>query len=618
MGAGGSPTSSIQLTSVVVILLVCWVACFLELGQSSLWHSQEGRVARIARHMVRSGNWVLPEFEEGKLAGGKPVLYHWLVALVGVSRGFDEATVRAPSAVASLLTVLLVYVWVSGFAGRWSALVSALVLATSVRFVALARMARVDMLLTLWVSVSYLCFYLGYTRTGERRRWFLLMYVALALAMMTKGPVGVALPVVGVLAFLVVRWELRLLKELELLRGALMFLVIAAPWYVAAGLLTEGEFLVKFFGSQNLSRFLGIQVAGLPVRGGEPWWFYVPHLALALLPWTFLAVCALLWQLWPGLRGAGSTESANQRGRGIGEVEDLPNGGPARTLACCWFLAGVVLLSLSRGKRPDYVLPLLPGLALLIGGFWESAYGERRETSGRLGRATGVLQALLLGVAAVLVLSLAVLSPLSDWWSRTLEGLLFRRDPVTFRAVVNAFGGHLVVGILVFVGAAVTAWVWLGSGSPKRARLAVALTVVVALAAQFLHRRAVVPVLEERRGWWSVAAEMEPLIPPGRVLTLHAVPPHSLLFYLDRPTATLSAGDVGSLAAVAARRQPFHCLTSAQMLGRLPPHVRESLDVLYRSPATGQPRYVLISPIGSAVKPAEVKALEAGATSSRE
>lgn len=574
-----------RLTAVVVILLVCWATCFLELGQSSLWHSQEGRVARIARHMVRSGKWLLPEFEEGKVAGGKPVLYHWLVALVGVCRGFDEATIRAPSAVASLLTVLVVYVWVSGFTGRWAALGSALVLTTSVRFVALGRMARVDMLLTLWVTLSYLCFYLGYQRPGERRRWFLLMYVALALAMMTKGPVGVALPVVGMLAFLVVRWELRLLKELELLRGALIFLVIAAPWYVAAGWLTRGEFLVKFFGSQNLSRFLGIQVADFPARGGAPWWFYGPHLALAVLPWTSLAVCALLWQLWPGRREVGSTEVADVH--------------PARTLACCWFLAGLVLLSLSRGKRPDYVLPLLPGLALLIGGFWESAYGRGRETSGRLGRATGVLQALLLAVAAVFVLSVAVLSPLSDWWRRILEGLLFRRDPALFRVVVDAFGRHLIASILVFVGAVVTAWVWFGSRSSKRARSAMVLTVAVALTAQLLHRRAVVPVLDQRHGWRSVAAEIAELIPPDQPLILHTVPPHGLLFYLDRPTETLPAENVGSLAAVAAQQKTFHCLTSAEMLQRLPSHLRENLHVLYQSPATGQPRYVLITSNGS-------------------
>jgi len=153
-----------------VLVLVCWLTYFVGLGQSSLWRAQEGRIGVVARHMGTSGDWILPEAEKGKVCTGKPVLYHWVVALLGAARGFDEVTVRAPSAVASVLIVLLVYGWASGFQSRGGALVSALVLATGLKFIVMARMARVDMLLTLWVTVSYLCFYLGYRRRGRRRR----------------------------------------------------------------------------------------------------------------------------------------------------------------------------------------------------------------------------------------------------------------------------------------------------------------------------------------------------------------------------------------------------------------------------------------------------------------
>ena len=573
-----------------VVVLICWLTCFVGLEQSSLWRSQEGRIGVVARHMVTSGNWVLPEAEEGKVCTGKPVLYHWLVALLGAGRGFDEVTVRAPAAAAALLTALLVYGWASGLQSRGGALVSALVLVTGVKFMVMGRMARVDMLLVLWVTVSYLCFYLGYRRCGQRRRWFLLMYAAMALAMMTKGPIGVALPLVGILVFLVVRRDLRLLKQLELFWGAVLFLAIAGPWYIAVSVATRGQFLVSFFGYQNLSRFLGTQVGASPARSGEPWWYYGPHLLLALMPWTPMLVCALTYHLWPRRHARESTDPAEACSSGFV--------GPARTLACCWFLTGLVFFSISRGKRSDYLLPLFPGLALLVGAFWESAYVSKATPSKRLAGVAAVLEASLLVLVAIVALLMAVVAPLSDWWRGHLQGLFLHRNPAMFAALVEAFQRHMATGILVFVGAAVTAWLWWGLrsvASKKRALAAVALTVGLVLLGQTLYRHTLAPLLDERYGSRSVAGKMRPLIPPQQPLTLLGIRPHSLVFYLDRTTTTLRARDVNSLASAAAAPAPFYCLTSAAGLKRLPGDVRGRLRVLYRSPRRDRSQYVLLT-----------------------
>lgn len=561
-----------RIASLTLVLVVTWLACFVGLGRSSLWRSQEGRVARIARHMVVSGNWVVPEVETGKVAEGKPVLYHWLAALTGLVRGFDEVTVRAPAAVSALLTVVLVWGWAWGLVPGWGALVSALTLVTSAMFVSLARTARVDMLLTLWVTLTYLCFYLGYERPEARRRWFLLMYVALGLGMMTKGLVAVGLPVVGIVTFLLLRRELRLLKDLEWLRGGALFLAVAAPWYVAVSVATRGRFLVDFLGYQNLSRFLGVHVGAFPVRRGEPWWFYGPYLLLATMPWTALALGGLFWQV-------GCRRKPDQ---------------PARTLAGCWFVAGLVLLSISRGKRPDYLLPLLPALALLTGTFWQWAWeGEGRES--RMGGAVARLQGGLLVIVALFVAALAVAAPLSGWWRGRLEEVLFFRNPTDFRSAVEAFGGQLGLVVAVCLGAAVAGWFWLARRWRKRGWLAVVLTAAVALGAEAVYRGTVVPVLDRRYGQRALAAEMARLLPPGAPLTVFAARPHSLLFYLDHPTRTLRATALEDLEAQAAGPAPFYCLTSRRVFDRLPAELRRRLHILYPNSENPSEPYLLLS-----------------------
>ena len=567
-----------RLPALALVLAVAWVAFFVELGRSSLWLSQEGRIGRIARHMATSGNWLLPEVESGRLAEGKPVLYHWLVALVGLARGFDEVTVRAPAALSAVLTVVVVWGWASGFVPGWGALVAALTLSTSVMFVSLARIAHVDMLLTLWVTLAYLCFYLGYRQPEGRRRWFLLMYAALGLGMMTKGPIAVALPAVGIATFLVVRRELGLLRQLEWLRGGAVFLAIAGPWYLAVSLATRGQFLVEFLGWQNLSRFLGVRVGAFTVRRGEPWWFYGPYLLLATTPWTALAFGGLAWQLGRYRR---------------------PDH-PARTLAGCWFVAGLVLLSISRGKRPDYLLPLLPALALLTGAFWQWGQQVGRGRGSRLWGAVAGLQGLLLVVLAAFVVALAVAAPLSGWWRGHLEQTLFRRNPADFRAVAEAFRRALGAALLVSAGAGVTAWAWLSRRRPERAWVAVLLTVALGLAAQAVYRRTVVPVFErrfeQRYGSRVLAAELQRLLPPGETLTVFASRPHSLLFYLDRPTSTLPATALEDLKTRAAQPTPLYGLMSRKVFDRLPADLRSRLRILYPGPGVApQEPYLLVS-----------------------
>ncbi len=603
------------------MLLVCYLAFFAALGRSSLWRSQEGRVVRIAGQMLRSGDWIVPRTDEFRPATGKPALYGWLVAGLGKLRGLDETTARTPSAVAAALVVLLVYGWGTSVMGVRGGLVSALMLATSLRFVVLARLARVDMVLTLWVTLSYLFFYLGYREVRRSQRcglqsppvprrskrsgpldlrppglWFLLTYLALALGMLTKGPVGVILPVLGIGALLLFRRELRVLGEMELLRGGLLFLGLAAPWYVAVGVRTEGEFLVRFFGYQNLGRFFGLAIGSDQVRVGEPWWHYGPHFALATAPWVGLALCALLWQV--SARALPPAPSPERRGARAQTTS---------ALACSWSVTGLIFFSIAKGKRADYLLPLLPAVALLVGAFWVSVYRASARTPVRRGegqggwgtptlaRASAVLQGALLVGVALCVLTVGVLAPLSERWARGIETLLFHRNPYAFRAAVEACGRHLAGGLLLVIGLLATAWIWFRRRSEGGTWVAFSVTVGLVLAFLALHRASVLPALEQFDREREVASHIGRLLPPGQSLALLGVSAHSLLFYLDHPTEPPEAVTLPALARAAESPEPFFVLTSPEHYDNLPPELRDQLQCIYRSPSPARHLFLLIA-----------------------
>ena len=569
-----------------VTVLVSYLTFFTHLGDASLWYSQEGRVVRIAQHMFQSGDWITPAQQGDVLEAGKPVLYHWLVALLGWMRGFDEVAARAPSAGAGLGVAILLYLWVRRLSDDRAGLVAALVFVTSVQVTSLARCAHVDMLLTMWIVLSYYFFFLGYQEDGRRRWWFLLAYAALALAVMTKGPVGLALVTVGVGTFLLARGKLRLLRRMALLPGALIFLALAAPWYVAVGVKTHGDFLVRFFVEQNFARFFTVRTGSLHPSKPDPWWFYGPQLLLATLPWTPLLFGALVDRastLWKRREPSARDE--------------------ATALATAWFAAGLFLLSLSRGKRADFVLPLLPSLALLGGCFWHRAFSRKGKGSARCGSIVAVAQAVLLVVAAGLVLSLTVLSPLSQWWETKVmqPHFFFFDEPALFSSLMESLRHFVPVGLGATAALALAAELWLTLALRPRPPVGpvcrhvggatVAFTVGLVLACQWFYQQAVIPVLDGWFGFRTVAAEVNRVVPPGQAVTPFGDCPHSLLFYLNHPVQRLRSNE--TLATAVEEPAPLYCMLPLQTYLALPVALRRELQPLYQSPPKVRQPFVL-------------------------
>ena len=393
------------MTRHAVALIAVSVLTFgVGLGRPAITDSDEAFYAESAREMVTTGDWLTPRFNEIDRFE-KPVLYYWLAASGYVVFGVTEMAARLPAALAGLGLVLLTF----ACAGRWldpaTARTAGLIAATSFGYIAMARQALPDLPLACFVSVTTWGLFRAWlddpaqtpvTDAAARRRWLLVAAAAGAGGFLMKGPVAVALP--GSVVVPILGWEAwqgrsrTHLRARDIAFAVALFTLIAAPWFVAMANEHGLAYLYRFFIGENVERF-----ATERYNAVRPFWYYGPIIAGGLLPWSpFVA----LW--WPGIVEA-------IRGRRAPSVTTL------RLIV--WAVAPLVFYSLSIGKQPRYILPVLPPLAVLLATTIQVHIrdGDRhRWLFGAAATATG----LLILVIAGLVYRLRPL--LVDWTSPTV------------------------------------------------------------------------------------------------------------------------------------------------------------------------------------------------------
>lgn len=378
---------------------------FYHLGQRDLWSSHEGRAGQNAQSILSTGQWGLPQLRDGQFEMQKPPLYYWLAAVAAWVQGdtVDAWAVRQPSAVAAWAGVLFMYffLWLCG--RPVAAWVSAFLLATSVQYTWLARVGRIDMPLTLTVSLAIGCFYLAAQQEDTRRRSMLRLigYLAVAAGLMLKGPIGAVLPIVVLLTYSLFRsplfalrsplFALRSSLSAHLLWGVPLVLALTLPWFIWANIHTNGEFFHVFFWHHNLERGLG----GAEVMRARPWWLYGPYLVRNFLPWSPLLVAAVWYYFRRGEGVPLTPNPAPPRGEGDNEAR----------LGLVWLLSIFVFLSCMSFKRSDYLLPALPGAALFVGCTAEKWWLARRQAFGAPARRMRLMGVGLLSVSLVIALS---------------------------------------------------------------------------------------------------------------------------------------------------------------------------------------------------------------------
>jgi 4-amino-4-deoxy-L-arabinose transferase-like glycosyltransferase len=294
---------------------------------------------------LQTDNWLTLTYE-GTPYYDKPAPYFWLVALGLKFFGLNEFAVRLPSALAATLSVLAIYLWGVLSKDPERALWGAMILATSVQFIGLGRGGRMDMPLAFFTTAA-LIYFLWWKERDDRREWIWPFYLLLALASLVKGPVGVVLPMLVVAVFVLAKRNWLLVRQMRLVRGAALFLLVVGPWYLLA-FIEDPEYIQTFLLKHNLMRYF---TNGRGVNHAEPIYYFLPILMGGFLPWTLFL---------PPL-----VQSMRQRLKeGVGE-ENL--------FLVLWVATVFCFFSLSRNKLGGYILPLFPPLALLMGDFLRKA-----------------------------------------------------------------------------------------------------------------------------------------------------------------------------------------------------------------------------------------------------
>jgi len=345
----------------LLLFLLSGLLFFIGLGDMGLTDRDEGRNAGAGREMFASGDLVTPTFN-GELRVAKPVFLYWLMTASYHLFGVNEFAARFPSALFGIALIVMHYLFLARLRGPTVGLYGALMLLLNIEILALGRMAITDSVLIFFTTLSLYGFWLGLHEPGSGRHWMWGFYGGMALATLTKGPIGFAVPLITALLYLMATRRWRLFWERGLpLAGTLLFFILAGPWY-AAMFLIHGDAYSTEAKVHTVGRFLA------PMEGhGVGWWFYFPVLLLGFYPWSSFLPAGLYhaYISWRAFR------TQQSRPHAPSELETAETAHDELDWFMGFWIVGVfIFFSLSSTRLPHYIGPLFPACAILAASYW--------------------------------------------------------------------------------------------------------------------------------------------------------------------------------------------------------------------------------------------------------
>lgn len=297
--------------------------------------------AETPKEMFLFNDFISPQIY-GQYWYDKPPMYYWLVAGAFKLFGVNEFAARFPSALLAVICVVVVYMSVSKLVSERAGIVSGLVLATSIEYFYLGKAAVTDITLTLFLTVSLLCFL---------QKKYYLFYIFSGLATLTKGPIGFLFP--GAIIFIWMAFTRRFsdLKHMKIPVGIILWAIVALPWYGVMYQVHGADFINGFIGVNNITRFT---TAEHDKTSG--WYFFIPVLILGFFPWT-----ALMFQsIKASLKTKGTEKHA------------------LLLFLNVWAAFIFLFFSISSTKLVTYILPVYPPLAILVGWYLDQCMKKYR------------------------------------------------------------------------------------------------------------------------------------------------------------------------------------------------------------------------------------------------
>ncbi|WP_432464227.1 lipid IV(A) 4-amino-4-deoxy-L-arabinosyltransferase [Agarivorans sp. QJM3NY_33] len=321
--------------------LSSWVPIFfillylLPLGLRDLWSPDELRYAEISREMVASGDWIVPHFN-GLRYFEKPVMGYWMNALAQLVFGENNFAVRASSAFSALGAAFCLWLLLWRFASRSIAWLASGIYLSMFMVSGIGTYSVLDSMLNLWLTASFTAFYFAIRSdtTRQRAKYYGLAGLYCGFAVLTKGFLALALPVLVVVPYML--WSQQFKQIIKWGWWVMLLALLAClPWALAIHA-AEVDYWHYFFWIEHIQRF-----AAENAQHSAPIWYYLPFVAAGVLPWLFWSPSAL---------------------RHLKGQMHLP----LLRYALLWAILPLLFFSLAKGKLATYILPIMAPLAILF------------------------------------------------------------------------------------------------------------------------------------------------------------------------------------------------------------------------------------------------------------
>jgi 4-amino-4-deoxy-L-arabinose transferase-like glycosyltransferase len=519
------------LTLQYFILLMLVVIPLFSLGISNhgLWTADEPRVAEIGREMLETGNWAVPMLNQKPFLE-EPPLYYISLALTFKTFGVSDKVARIPSAFFAFAAVLVVFYMANLLFGPRVALFSGLILATTGEYFRVAHWVIVDGALTFFVMSAMSLFIAGYLSENNKRKflYYILFYVACTFAFYVKGFIGVVIPGLSILAFLVIEKNFREVLAMRLWLGILIFLVMTLPWFIALWHQAGSEYLEVFFVHNHLQRFLpGVfagKISGSASGHHNPFYYYVTNFPGAFLPWSILLIPVLFHAFSKSVHSTVAT------------VSGLPKKG--LLFVKCWFLAGIIFLSVASTKRILYLMPVFAPIAMLTASYIDSTLTSPRPLD-RLGK---IFMSMF--VLVLFVIGLA------------LTPAYFHLKETLFSDASQSFLVAIIVVSALIIATALAGAVYLKRQNFTRYWISINISIILVL---LFTVTAVLPVVDTHKSFVPFCRQITASVPVNQ--PLHAYQPDETLrgalpFYTGR--YVIETEELASVIKILEEEKPFY------------------------------------------------------------
>jgi 4-amino-4-deoxy-L-arabinose transferase-like glycosyltransferase len=488
-------TTSLTRTqwALIFALALALTPYFLRLGASSLWDSNESFYAETPREMIEANDWLNPTFDYHERLN-KPPLSYWVVGASYKLFGISETAERLPIVLAAIIMIAIAYGLGRFVFSPRAGIFAAIGLAASPRFLMFSRRIIIDVYLAMFMSLALLLFVLAEKHPERRRLLLILMYACLGLAVITKGPVAIALPAAILIFYLLLYRRLRSVTDIMLPIGIIVIALIVLPWYLAIYSQFGWSHIRTFIFNDNLSRYT------------QPFWgprrnvfFFLRVLMGDFFPWSLFLI-PLAWlgtrRIWRSRHNRAARDETNELTSRLS------------SLLVIWAIVIIFFFSFSRSKEDLYILPVYPAVAALVGNFLAALSFDSTTSRRNAIRWT----TLILGAIIVVV-------TVGAWYLFGPRAQPYQLAGASAMAFIGIVGGLSAVVLAAL----------------KKTRLAVLTTAFALIACNFIFVVKVLPDLERYRPVRSLCEVITSEASPESLVGYYRAAYPSMVFYLRRP-----------------------------------------------------------------------------------